>query len=130
MAAKQIGNRSSISGSHPQKSFAVDSFIQGSRERFEAIEDSRRSASVGHSLADCLMAAFAMFSLKELSWLYTIAIRQASDFLRKENRHPIWPSMVTVDCELSGKEDRSTSENSEVLKDVWSVARSVLLESQ
>jgi len=76
------------------------------------------------------MAAFAMFSLKELSWLYTIAIRQASDFLRKENRHPIWPSMVTVGCELSGKEDRSTSENSEVLKDVWSVARSVLLESQ
>ena len=60
---------SSISSSHPHKYLAVDSLIQGLRERFEAIEDSRRSASVGHSLADCLMSAFAMFSLKEPSLL-------------------------------------------------------------
>ena len=60
---------SSISSSHPHKYLAVDSLIQGLRERFEAIEDSRRSSSVGHSLADCLMSAFAMFSLKEPSLL-------------------------------------------------------------
>ena len=59
----------SISSSHPHKYLAIDSLIQGLRERFEAIEDSRRSASVGHSLADCLMSAFAMFSLKEPSLL-------------------------------------------------------------
>ena len=48
---------------------SIDSLIQGLRERFEAIPDPRRAASIDHSLADCLMAAFAMFSLKEPSLL-------------------------------------------------------------
>ena len=48
---------------------SIDSLIQGLRERFEAIPDPRRAASTDHSLADCLMAAFAMFSLKDPSLL-------------------------------------------------------------
>ena len=48
---------------------SIDSLIQGLRERFEAIPDPRRAASTDHTLADCLMAAFAMFSLKDPSLL-------------------------------------------------------------
>ncbi len=53
----------------PKKYLAVDSLIDGLRERFEAMADARRASSVEHSLADCLMSAFAMFSLKEPSLL-------------------------------------------------------------
>ncbi len=52
-----------------RKHLAIDALIAGLRERFEAIVDVRRDASVDHSLPDCLMAAFAMFSLKEPSLL-------------------------------------------------------------
>jgi hypothetical protein len=52
-----------------RKYLTIDALIQMLRKRFEAIPDSRRAASIDHSLADCLMAAFAMFSLKEPSLL-------------------------------------------------------------
>lgn len=65
---------------------SVDSLIHGLRERFEAIEDSRRPASVAHSLADCLMAAFAMFSLKEPSLL---AFDQRRDDMSLKNLYRI-----------------------------------------
>ena len=42
---------------------SIDSLIQGLRERFEAIPDPRRAVSTDHTLAYCLMAALAMFSL-------------------------------------------------------------------
>jgi hypothetical protein len=53
----------------PRKYLSIDSLIGGLRSRFEAIPDPRRSASTDHSLADSLMSAFAMFSLKEPSLL-------------------------------------------------------------
>jgi hypothetical protein len=52
-----------------QKYLSADSIIEGLRSRFEATPDVRRASSVKHSQADCLMAAFAMFSLKEPSLL-------------------------------------------------------------
>ena len=52
-----------------RKYLSIDSLIQGLRERFEAIPDPRRASSVEHSQADCLMSAFAMFSLKDPSLL-------------------------------------------------------------
>jgi len=52
-----------------RKNLAIDALVQGLRKRFEAIPDPRRAASTVHSQADCLMAAFAMFSLKEPSLL-------------------------------------------------------------
>ncbi len=44
---------------------SIDSLIQGLRERFEAIPDPRRAASTDHSLADCLMPAFATFLISD-----------------------------------------------------------------
>jgi len=52
-----------------RKYLAIDALLQGLRKRFEAIPDPRRAASIDHSQADCLMSAFAMFSLKEPSLL-------------------------------------------------------------
>lgn len=48
---------------------SADGLIKRLRERFETIEDTRRQASIGFPLADCLMAGFAMFSLKDPSLL-------------------------------------------------------------
>ena len=53
----------------PRKYLAADALIKRLRGRFESFADKRRAASVQHSLADCLMAAFAMFSLKDPSLL-------------------------------------------------------------
>lgn len=53
----------------PRKYLSIDALIQGLRERFEAIPDARRTASTDYTLADSLMAAFAMFSLKDPSLL-------------------------------------------------------------
>lgn len=47
----------------------ADSLIGLLRERFDLIVDKRRSASTLFSLTDCLMSAFAMFSIKEDSLL-------------------------------------------------------------
>ena len=62
----------------PRKYLSIDALIQGLRERFEAIPDPRRSASTDYSLADSLMAAFAMFSLKEVkqrfSWVTQLKV--------------------------------------------------------
>lgn len=59
-----------------RKYLSADALIDGLRRRFEMIADQRRAASVNHSLPDCLMAAFAMFSLKEPSLLAIDARRQ------------------------------------------------------
>ena len=48
---------------------SADSLIGLLRERFDLIVDKRRSASTVFSLTDCLMSAFAMFSIKEDSLL-------------------------------------------------------------
>lgn len=48
---------------------SADALIALLRNRFDAIEDHRRQASILYSLTDTLMAAFAMFSLKEPSLL-------------------------------------------------------------
>ena len=77
---------SNVATQSPRKFLSADSLIQGLRERFEAIEDSRRSTSVTHSLADCLMAAFAMFSLKEPSLL---AFDQRRDDMSLKNLYRI-----------------------------------------
>lgn len=52
-----------------RKHLTIDALTDGLRRRFETIDDVRRTASVTHGLADCLMSAFAMFSLKEPSLL-------------------------------------------------------------
>jgi hypothetical protein len=60
---------SEVSIPHARKHLSIDSLIDGLRSRFETIADRRRTGSVDHTLPDCLMAAFAMFSLKEPSLL-------------------------------------------------------------
>ena len=60
---------SAVAPDRVRKYLSIDSLIQGLRERFEAIPDPRRASSVEHSQADCLMSAFAMFSLKDPSLL-------------------------------------------------------------
>ena len=39
------------------------------RRRFDSIPDTRRAASVNHSLTDVLLAAYAMFCFKDASLL-------------------------------------------------------------
>ena len=100
---------SSISSSHPHKYLAVDSLIQGFRERFEAIEDSRRSASVGHSLADCPMSAFAMFSLKEPSLLAFDQRRQDKSLMnlykiKSIPTHTQWLDHLQINASKKAKE--------------------------
>jgi len=48
---------------------SADGLIQVLRSRFEEVKDGRRAASVTFPMADTLMAAFAMFSLKDPSLL-------------------------------------------------------------
>jgi len=64
-----------------RKYLSVDALIQGLRERFEAIPDPRRTASTDYSLPDSLMAAFAMFSLKEPSLLAFDSRRQDTSLM-------------------------------------------------
>lgn len=47
----------------------ADSLVAKLRSRFETVADNRRPGSVRYSLPDCLMSAFAMFSLKDPSLL-------------------------------------------------------------
>ena len=67
---------SARSQAKPPKYLAADALIARLRQRFESFEDDRRSGSTLHRLAVCLMAAFAMFSLKEPSLLAFDARRQ------------------------------------------------------
>lgn len=48
---------------------SADALIKSLRNRFERVPDPRRQNSVVYPMADCLMAAFAMFSLKDPSLL-------------------------------------------------------------
>lgn len=52
-----------------RRCLSADSMIRVLRERFECVADARRSSHITYGLADVLMAAFAMFSLKDPSLL-------------------------------------------------------------
>lgn len=52
-----------------RRELSADRLVKLLRQRFEQVPDPRRSGSVGYWLADCLMAGFAMFSLKDPSLL-------------------------------------------------------------
>lgn len=67
------------------------------------------------------------FSYQFSTWLYTIAFRLATDFSRKEKRRPKTVSMESMESDPSIEPSINASE---VVEDVWSLARSVLVESQ
>ena len=48
---------------------SADGLIATLRQRLQSVEDPRRESHVSFSMVDCLMAAFAMFSLKDPSLL-------------------------------------------------------------
>lgn len=48
---------------------SADGLIKSLRERFKLVHDSRRQGSIDYTIVDTLMAAFAMFSLKDPSLL-------------------------------------------------------------
>lgn len=52
-----------------RKFLSADALIELLRRRFEQVPDTRRQSSITYSMPDCLMAAFAMFSLKDPSLL-------------------------------------------------------------
>jgi hypothetical protein len=86
-----------------RKYLTVDSIIEGLHNRFEAIPDVRRASSVKHSQADCLMAAFAMFSLKESS-LLAFDQRRQDESLMNLYRIQMIPS-DTQYCEILDQVD-------------------------
>ena len=70
------------------------------------------------------------FKYQFSTWLYTIAFRLASDFVRKEKRRPKSVSIDALDFDSSLVAHRSEPREREAVEDVWSVARSTLVESQ
>ena len=70
------------------------------------------------------------FKFQFSTWLYTIAFRLASDFSRKEKRRPKSVSIDALDFDSSRVAYRAAPNVQEVVEDVWSVARSALVESQ
>jgi hypothetical protein len=58
-----------MSNPNPRRFLSADGLIKTLRFRFKQIPDARRQSSVVHRLPDVLMAAFAMFSLKDPSLL-------------------------------------------------------------
>ena len=53
----------------PRRFLSADALIGVLKTRFELVPDRRRQSSITYSLPDTLLAAFAMFSLKEPSLL-------------------------------------------------------------
>lgn len=53
----------------PRRGLSADPMIATLRNRFEEVDDNRRSASLNYSMADTLMSAFAMFAIKAPSLL-------------------------------------------------------------
>jgi hypothetical protein len=58
-----------MSNPNPRRVLSADGLMKTLRFRFEHIPDARRQSSVVHRLPDLLMAAFAIFSLKDPSLL-------------------------------------------------------------
>jgi hypothetical protein len=65
-----------------RKHLSADNLYSLVRKEFEAIPDSRDPSKVSLSLADCLMSAFAMFSLKDPSLLAFDARRNDNNMKR------------------------------------------------
>ncbi len=70
------------------------------------------------------------FNYQFSTWLYTIAFRLASDFSRKEKRRPKLVSMDALQYDSPFDLNRSEPKAQKAVEDVWSVARSLLVESQ
>ena len=70
------------------------------------------------------------FSYQFSTWLYTIAFRLASDFTRQEKRRPKTVPMESIECNSVMGHFSLNQNAAEVVADVWSLARSVLVESQ
>jgi len=72
---------------------SADSLIGLLRERFDLIVDKRRSESIVFSLTDCLMSAFAMFSIKEDSLLAFDGRRNEPNLkslFQSQKAHPVF----------------------------------------
>ncbi len=70
------------------------------------------------------------FNYQFSTWLFTIAYRLASDFARKEKRRPKSFPIEIAEDDRSLDMRRIDSRWSEVVDDIWSLARSALVESQ
>lgn len=70
------------------------------------------------------------FNYQFSTWLFTIAYRLATDFARKENRQPKSFPIEIAEFDRSLHTSRRNHPSSEVVDDVWSLARSTLIESQ
>ena len=70
------------------------------------------------------------FNYQFSTWLYTIAFRLAMDFSRKEKRRPQTVSMDALESEPMVGQVSQARNASEVVEDIWSLARSVLVKSQ
>jgi len=71
------------------------------------------------------------FQYQFSTWLYTIAFRLATDFARKEKRNPEPVPMEALEYRNSPASKRSFYRlRQPAVEDVWSVARSMLSESQ
>lgn len=70
------------------------------------------------------------FDYQFSTWLFTIAYRLASDFARKEKRRPKSFPIEIAEDDRSLDTRRMDSRWSEVVDDIWSLARSALVESQ
>jgi RNA polymerase sigma-70 factor, ECF subfamily len=69
------------------------------------------------------------FQYRFSTWLYTIAIRRAIDFLRSEKRKPHSESIERLD-QIPSNASRALAENADEGKNIWSIARTILVESQ
>ena len=70
------------------------------------------------------------FNYQFSTWLFTIAYRLASDFARKEKRRPKLFPIEIAELDRSLDSPKVNHRWSEVIDDVWSLARSTLVESQ
>ena len=70
------------------------------------------------------------FSYQFSTWLYTIAFRLATDFARQEKRRPRTVPMDAIESDPAMGHFSLEPTISEDAEDVWSLARSVLVESQ
>jgi RNA polymerase sigma-70 factor, ECF subfamily len=64
------------------------------------------------------------------TWLYTIAIRLASDFVRKEKQRPKCLPIQAIEVEPWVQADQLTPNTTVGAEDIWPLARSLLVESQ
>ncbi len=70
------------------------------------------------------------FQYQFSTWLYTIAFRLATDFTRKEKRRPKVLALDSLCNDPSISKSYFASPSSDMVDDVWLLARSILVESQ